>query len=69
MELSVVIPVYNEDGNLDVLHRRLTEAVASLTEDYELIFVNDGSRDDSFPRLCMLAAADPHTVISVIRLP
>lgn len=60
MELSVVIPVYNEAENLAVLHQRLTQAVKSLTNDYELIFVNDGSSDDTFARLKMLSAADTH---------
>ncbi|MDE7150437.1 MAG: glycosyltransferase family 2 protein [Bacteroidales bacterium] len=60
MDISVVIPIYNESDNLEALHRRLTERVSSLTADYELIFVNDGSLDDSLPRLRMLAAADPH---------
>ncbi|MDE7091134.1 MAG: glycosyltransferase, partial [Bacteroidales bacterium] len=60
MDISVVIPIYNEAENLETLHRRLTESVSALTADYELIFVNDGSRDDSLPRLRMLATADPH---------
>lgn len=61
MKLSVVIPIYNEAENLETLHRRLTGSVSTLTADYELLFVNDGSRDASLLRLQTLAAVDPHT--------
>jgi len=49
-ELSVVIPLYNEQDNLEELHRRLTESLGRLNIAYELIFVNDDSRDET-PRL------------------
>lgn len=45
--LSVVIPIYNEEEGIPELYRRLSAACASVTDDYELIFVNDGSRDAS----------------------
>jgi undecaprenyl-phosphate 4-deoxy-4-formamido-L-arabinose transferase len=45
--LSVVIPVYNEEAVLDALFARLYPALDALRLDYELIFVNDGSRDRS----------------------
>ena len=45
IELSVVIPVYNEAENMAPLLARLTEALASL--DYEVIFVDDGSTDQT----------------------
>jgi dolichol-phosphate mannosyltransferase len=44
-EISVVVPLYNEQENLPELHRRLTEALGKLGLPYELVFVNDGSRD------------------------
>src|SRR5574343_292157 len=46
-ELSVVIPVYNEEAGLDVLFSRLYPALDALNRSYEIIFVNDGSRDRS----------------------
>lgn len=46
-ELSVVIPVYNEQAGLAKLFERLYPALDALGYSYELIFVNDGSRDDS----------------------
>jgi glycosyltransferase involved in cell wall biosynthesis len=61
MDLSVVIPIFNEEANIGELHRRLTALLApmSLPEGYELIFVNDGSRDGSLPQLLLLAEHDP----------
>jgi len=60
MHISTIIPVYNEEGNLAVIHQRLTDVMAGLGDDYELIFVNDGSRDRSLAIIKGLAAADPH---------
>lgn len=59
--LSVVIPIYNEEANIRELHRRLTALLAplALPGGYELIFVNDGSRDSSLPQLLLLAEHDP----------
>ncbi|MDJ0364268.1 glycosyltransferase family 2 protein [Hymenobacter sp. H14-R3] len=60
MDLSVVIPIYNEEANIGELHRRLTALLApmALPGGYELIFVNDGSRDASLPQLIQLAELD-----------
>lgn len=45
--LSVVIPLFNEAGNLTLLHQKLTDSLTALRQSYELIFVNDGSTDGS----------------------
>lgn len=45
--LSVVIPVYNEEANLEALFARLTQALDALGKPYEILFTNDGSRDRS----------------------
>ncbi|HAN55737.1 MAG TPA: glycosyltransferase, partial [Betaproteobacteria bacterium] len=47
IQLSVVIPVYNEEAGLDVLFARLYPALDKLGLCYEIIFINDGSRDRS----------------------
>ena len=47
MKLSVVIPVYNEEAGLPALFARLYPALDALGLEYEVIFVNDGSRDRS----------------------
>jgi len=44
-KLSIVIPVYNEEENVPLLYRELKEVLENLPYDYEIIFVNDGSRD------------------------
>ncbi len=59
MKLSVIIPCYNEEKNLEVLHRRLTEVVSRCSSEYELICVNDGSRDGTLEGLRRLAERDP----------
>ena len=58
MDLSVVIPIYNEAANIGALHERLSRVLAGLPGRHELIFVNDGSRDNSLALLLALAARD-----------
>lgn len=60
VQLSVVIPIYNEQDNLNLLHGRLTEVAQKMAVPYELIFVNDGSVDASPILLKQLADHDPH---------
>ncbi len=59
MEISVIIPVFNEEKNLAVLHERLVDAVTSVTNNYEFIFVNDGSKDNSLTVIKDLAQKNP----------
>jgi polyisoprenyl-phosphate glycosyltransferase len=60
--LSVVVPVYNEQGNLRLLHQTLTEQFQRLDADHEIIFVDDGSRDGSLQVLRELHELDPSHV-------
>jgi glycosyltransferase involved in cell wall biosynthesis len=60
--VSVVVPVYNEIETLDELHRQVTAVMAGGSDDFELVLVDDGSRDGSTQRIRDLAAADPHVV-------
>ena len=65
--ISVVVPVYNESAGIRAFHERASKALASLPgADYELIYVDDGSGDDSWPQLAGFAAADPH--VRVVKL-
>jgi dolichol-phosphate mannosyltransferase len=57
---SIVAPVYNEEGNLHEFCRRVTYTMNTLNEDWELILVNDGSRDGSYDIMIELAEKDPH---------
>jgi glycosyltransferase involved in cell wall biosynthesis len=57
-ELSVVIPIYNEAPNLEPLYREFTDTLTAWGHPYELIFVDDGSIDESFAILEKLQARD-----------
>jgi len=65
IDLSLVIPVYNEAENLEELHRELAAACNQTGRACEFIFVDDGSRDDSFAVLKKLRSGDPQ--VKVIR--
>lgn len=58
IDLSVIIPIYNEQENIPELHKRLTEVAKQITPNYELIFINDGSRDGSLIKLIELSKID-----------
>jgi len=58
--VSVVFPVYDEEDNLHELHRRVSAVCGDLGVTYELVFVDNGSRDGSLHILKTLAAADEH---------
>ncbi|MGA2263894.1 MAG: glycosyltransferase family 2 protein [Acidobacteriota bacterium] len=57
-EISVIVPVFNERENLEPFASSLSGVLMSLGEDYEIIFVDDGSSDGSIDCLLTLAAAD-----------
>lgn len=59
-DLSVVIPIYNEEGNIPLLYERLTKVLEAMQVSYEFIFINDGSRDRSVELLRDLAQKDSH---------
>ena len=61
--LSIVAPCYNETSCLDALYTRITAAArTAVAEDYELVLVDDGSSDDTWPLMCALASSDPHVM-------
>lgn len=66
MDLSVVVPIFNEEDNIPVLHDRITAALADTHLDYELILVDDGSSDNSYAALKRLATKDER--VKVVRL-
>jgi glycosyltransferase involved in cell wall biosynthesis len=57
-DLSVVIPVYNEELNLDALCREVTEVLSGWGRSYEIVLIDDGSHDGSFDALRRIQAAD-----------
>jgi dolichol-phosphate mannosyltransferase len=61
--LSIVVPCFNEEACLGALHERLGNAARSAVgDDYEIVLVNDGSRDGSWPLMRKIVAGDPHVV-------
>jgi glycosyltransferase involved in cell wall biosynthesis len=64
-DISIVIPVYNEQDNIKPLIAELREVLSALGRSYEIVFVDDGSRDRSFEILKELASQNPQ--IHVIR--
>ena len=61
--LSVVLPCYNESEVINETHRRVTAVCAAVGRPYELIVVNDGSRDETLPKLRQLTNRDPRLVV------
>jgi undecaprenyl-phosphate 4-deoxy-4-formamido-L-arabinose transferase len=61
--ISLVVPVFNEEDNLPELLQRTARVGSGFGHEYELILVNDGSRDRSLELMRQAAAADPHLVV------
>ncbi len=62
IELSIVIPIYNEEENLPILYEKLKSVLDNLGKSYEIIFVNDGSTDRSWEIIKEFAEKDKHIV-------
>jgi glycosyltransferase involved in cell wall biosynthesis len=66
MQLSVVIPVYNEEENVEPLIQEINAALEPLGKQYEVVVVDDGSQDNTFPLLAQLHQNELH--LRVVRL-
>lgn len=58
MDLSVIIPIFNEEENIAILYSRLTKVLGEMRLSYEMIFVNDGSSDLSLSKIKHYASLD-----------
>jgi dolichol-phosphate mannosyltransferase len=61
--VSVVVPVFDEEASLEALHRRVTDVLERAGEAFELVLVDDGSRDGSWDVMQALASRDPRVVL------
>jgi len=68
MDLSIVVPVYNEQENIKLLYKAICEAIIPLKKKWELILVDDGSTDDSLNEMKNIAQSDvEHVRVIVFR--
>lgn len=63
LDLSIIIPVYNEQDNVERLHHEISDALSSYKGSYEIIFIDDGSTDETPDRLTTLLNKDPNLTI------
>lgn len=60
MEISTIVPAYNEEKNIPLIYERLTQTLSQITNDYEIIFVNDCSKDNTLDAIKTIAQQDSH---------
>jgi glycosyltransferase involved in cell wall biosynthesis len=61
--ISVVVPIYNEEELISTFHAAVATAMRDIGEDWEVVYVNDGSRDSSLELMKDLQRQDPHIVV------
>lgn len=61
--ISVIVPLYNEEEVIQESYRRLHAVLTAMEDDYELIFINDGSRDKTYPMAKAIQEKDSHVVL------
>jgi len=64
MDISIVVPVFNEEDNIPILYKELRDALDGLDKEYEIIFIDDGSQDKSLDKLRRLKR--PHPFIKIV---
>ncbi len=60
MKLSLIVPCYNEEASLPIFYQETTRVMSSLSVDYELLFINDGSKDKTLVLMREFAENDKH---------
>lgn len=63
VNVSIVVPLYNEEGNVRELYRELHSVLSGKDFSYEIVFINDGSRDRTPELIREISANDPHVVV------
>jgi len=67
LDISIVVPVYNEEENITALYQELADVLKALSQTSEMIFVDDGSSDRSLNLLEEIQAADPSVIVISLR--
>jgi len=64
---SIIVPVYEEEENIPILHERVTKAMEMADVSYEVVYVDDGSRDGSYAALLEVSNNDPRVTVVQFR--
>ena len=63
VDLSIIVPVYNEEGNVELLYNEIVDSLSGYDRSYELVFIDDGSTDRSFEKLNQIQLSDDHILL------
>ncbi len=58
IELSIIVPLYNEEQNIGALNQRIVDVLYSMSVKYEIIYINDGSKDNTLPLVIELSLSN-----------
>ena len=58
MEISIIIPAFNEEGNIELINREIKKVFSSIKIEYEIIFIDDGSKDNTWENIHKLSIID-----------
>ncbi|MCI8535613.1 MAG: glycosyltransferase family 2 protein [Hungatella sp.] len=61
-KISIIVPCYNEEESLPVFYQKITEVLRNMNYDYELIWIDDGSKDNTLSVMKLLAEKDEHII-------
>lgn len=59
-QISIILPVYNEEANISEVYKRVTASLAPLNKSFEIVFINDGSHDGTHEAISHLVKKDSH---------
>ncbi len=67
VDVSIIVPVMNEEDNIERLHAEITATMSKLDQSYEIIYIDDGSTDGTFGKLCIIQRDDNHARVIQFR--